>query len=647
MGGNFRPQQQMAPRNQSHGMQPNYNQQGRPPYMPMQQGGMRPNNGGGYQQHSGPPQYQQQQGYAPQMRPSFHNNNSNSSSNQQGDENKRVRRPLQRRTIDYYASTARGLELRSGGANMSLKYLPSDPSYTVEVFPSVFVPEEPETSITTRFIQQAQNKMRCPINVIRWTPEGRRLLTGASTGEFTMWSGLTFNFETIMQAHDTAVRAMEWTHNAQWLVSADGNGVIKYWQPNMNNVKVFQGHKDTIRDLSFSPADTKFVTGGDDGVLKIWDFNRSAEESQLSGHGWDVRTIDWHPYMGMIASGGKDNVVKLWDPRSSKCLTTLHGHNNTVSSLQWNRNGNWLLTGGRDQNIKMFDLRAMKEVQAFRGPQKEVSSVAWHPIHETMFASGGSDGGIHFWFTGEKGHQGEITGAHESYIWSLAWHPMGHILASGSNDHTTRFWSRPRPAEHLDTELADKEQEERIYGEAVNLKASSEFVSSLGFGPANAPHKNDGKDSANDAIVPNTPSTLPGLPGLSSGSLGRVMANIMKENITKLPGLGDSKAESARPPLPPPPPLPGMRATGAPHPPQQRPPPPPPLSQMRSMMGRPPPPPPPPGLLARNGGPYSGGPPSHVGPARGGTQDGRPRPPSSTRFNPMQRDSTANARRRQ
>ncbi|KAJ1939992.1 pre-mRNA cleavage and polyadenylation factor (CPF) complex subunit, partial [Linderina macrospora] len=164
----------------------------------MQQGGMRPNTGGGYQQHTGPPQYQQHQGYTPQMRPSY-NNNFNSNNNQQGDDNKRVRRPLQRRTIDYYAATARGLELRSGGANMSLKYLPCDPSYTVEVFPSVFVPEEPETSITTRFIQQAQNKMRCPINVIRWTPEGRRLLTGASTGEFTMWSGLTFNFETIMQ----------------------------------------------------------------------------------------------------------------------------------------------------------------------------------------------------------------------------------------------------------------------------------------------------------------------------------------------------------------------------------------------------------------------------------------------------------------
>jgi WD40 repeat protein len=52
-------------------------------------------------------------------------------------------------------------------------------------------------------------KMRCPIFTLAWTPEGRRLITGASSGEFTLWNGLTFNFETILQAHDSPVRAMK------------------------------------------------------------------------------------------------------------------------------------------------------------------------------------------------------------------------------------------------------------------------------------------------------------------------------------------------------------------------------------------------------------------------------------------------------
>jgi len=37
------------------------------------------------------------------------------------------------------------------------------------------------------------------VATVQWTPEGRRLVTGASSGEFTLWHGLTFSFETILQ----------------------------------------------------------------------------------------------------------------------------------------------------------------------------------------------------------------------------------------------------------------------------------------------------------------------------------------------------------------------------------------------------------------------------------------------------------------
>lgn len=59
--------------------------------------------------------------------------------------------------------------------------------------------DNPINAVTTKFVKTATNKMRCPIFTLAWTPEGRRLVTGASSGEFTLWNGLTFNFETILQ----------------------------------------------------------------------------------------------------------------------------------------------------------------------------------------------------------------------------------------------------------------------------------------------------------------------------------------------------------------------------------------------------------------------------------------------------------------
>ena len=55
-------------------------------------------------------------------------------------------------------------------------------------------------SMPTRHLHSSLNKLRHPINTVLWTPEGRRLLTGSSSGEFTLWNGIAFNFETIMQA---------------------------------------------------------------------------------------------------------------------------------------------------------------------------------------------------------------------------------------------------------------------------------------------------------------------------------------------------------------------------------------------------------------------------------------------------------------
>lgn len=118
---------------------------------------------------------------------------------------------------------------------------------------------------------------------LQWTPEGRRVLTGSTSGEFTLWNGLTFNFETILQAHDSAVRTMQFTHSGAYLASADQSGVIKYFQPNMNNLTAWTGHREAIRGLSFSPDDGRFATASDDSTVRIWSFEESREERVLTG----------------------------------------------------------------------------------------------------------------------------------------------------------------------------------------------------------------------------------------------------------------------------------------------------------------------------------------------------------------------------
>uniref|UniRef100_T1IMW3 Vps41 beta-propeller domain-containing protein n=1 Tax=Strigamia maritima TaxID=126957 RepID=T1IMW3_STRMM len=371
-----------------------------------------------------------------------------------------LRKAVVRKTIDYNSGIIHQLQARVWQRDYrDQRALQPDSSYYPELVPPAHLNHNSINAVTTKFVRSAMNKTHSPIFCLAWTPEGRRLITGASSGEFTLWNGLTFNFETILQAHDSAVRCMIWSHNDSWMVTGDHSGYVKYWQSNMNNVKMFRAHKEPLRAISFCHNDTKFASCSDDGTIRIWDFLRSNEERTLCGHGAEVRCLDWHPQKALIVSGSKDSQqpIKLWDPKSAKSLATLHTHKNAVMDLKWNRNGNWLLTASRDHLIKLFDIRNLsQDVQTFRGHKKEVASLAWHPIHESLFCSGGYDGSVMFWDFATDNEVGVMEQAHDSCVWSLAWHPLGHILCSGSNDHSTKFWARNRPGDKMEDKFNSK-----------------------------------------------------------------------------------------------------------------------------------------------------------------------------------------------
>ncbi|KAF8811992.1 WD40 repeat-like protein [Phlegmacium glaucopus] len=370
-----------------------------------------------------------------------------------------IKKTRPRRTVDYNGSMGRWALLRKLRPNPTyVPHLRPSPPFIVDLLPPKAYPENPSTSLCTKFVHTSTNKIRCPVNVVTWTPEARRVLTGSTSGEFTLWNGLTFNFETILQAHDTAICAMTFTHSGAYLASTDKSGIIKYFEPNMNNLTAWQGSssREAIRGLSFSPDDRRFATASDDSSVRIWSFAESRVESVLTGHGWDVKCVEWHPTKGLLVSGSKDNQIKFWDPRTGTALSTLHQHKNTIQALSWSPNGNLVASASRDQTVRVFDIRAMKEFRILKGHKKEVCSVAWHPVHP-LLVSGGSEGAILHWdlstpdntaFTQSVSPpRATLSQAHDSNVWSLAYHPFGHILVSASNDHTTRFWSRERPGD--------------------------------------------------------------------------------------------------------------------------------------------------------------------------------------------------------
>ncbi|HEV3256653.1 MAG TPA: protein kinase [Gemmataceae bacterium] len=67
------------------------------------------------------------------------------------------------------------------------------------------------------------------------------------------------------------------------------------------------------RSSALSPDGQWVVSGGKDGLIRLWDVATGRELARWEAHDAGVTTLIFHPDGKMLVSGGKDGTVKLWN----------------------------------------------------------------------------------------------------------------------------------------------------------------------------------------------------------------------------------------------------------------------------------------------------------------------------------------------
>lgn len=255
----------------------------------------------------------------------------------------------------------------------------------------------------------------------------------------------------------------------------------------------------------------------------------------------------------------------------------------------------------------------MRDICVLRGHERPISSLTWHPAHSSLISTGSEDGSLYHYLLDEPNlptgqlptvapydspdpantppqviypaHR--IQYAHSATIWTLDWHPLGHILASGSKDNFTRFWSRARPGEtnymkdrfHIGEEAAEaqgtwsrgfgkrqmrEEEEQEIQDEADELADQRKFGPSLpGIQSAPPPPAASHPDGPQGFL----PGIGPAQPPPASASATATASGFTASMPQTDPGRLAAILSSQSPPQPntfPPPPHPHPPNTGIP-----------------------------------------------------------------------------------
>lgn len=183
--------------------------------------------------------------------------------------------------------------------------------------------------------------------------------------------------------HTASVNIVSWSpHESGCLLacaSSDGQvSVLEFQEGNWTH-QIFDAHGQGVNAVSWAPATVpgslvsskpvgggvrRFVTGGSDNTVKIWDYNPTERNYtptvELKGHTDWVRDVAWAPTIlqkSYIASASQDKTVRIWTtdpsrPNDWKSITL--NFDAVIWRVSWSLSGNVLAVSGGDNKVTLW-----------------------------------------------------------------------------------------------------------------------------------------------------------------------------------------------------------------------------------------------------------------------------------------------------
>jgi cleavage stimulation factor subunit 1 len=249
--------------------------------------------------------------------------------------------------------------------------------------------------------------------------------------------------------HVEAVNTVAFHPNGRVLASGSDDYTIKLYDLQRVGVKrAFRYLQDTepIKSIAFHPSGDYLLASTPDSVIRIFDVKNlkcytSSENNENVNHSSGINSVKYSTYGNMYVSGGEDGHIKIWDGQNGKLIRTIenaHGNGKQIYSASFSKSSNYLLSSGGDHIHKLWDVSSGECILEYKSNNsKRAKAPAVFNYNEDYILTS-DDKNIFIYCSRTAKVLTKIVST--GVVVSLATSPTEDCFISSGMDFRARFW---------------------------------------------------------------------------------------------------------------------------------------------------------------------------------------------------------------
>lgn len=202
--------------------------------------------------------------------------------------------------------------------------------------------------------------MESPVPSISVSPAGSNLVVGLYSGEIVLVDLNSVLISKKIPAHSRRVWAVDFSPDGERFVSGSQDGRIKIWSSDGEEMQVVAEMEDRVTSVRFSPDGAMLVSGPkiadpNRAAVRVWRVDSPSLVANFTHHGAgkNVYAVEWLPDGKGFVSGGSDKRVACHLLDDDLPLFQSDKHAGTVTCIAVHPRGKWIASGAWSGTIKV------------------------------------------------------------------------------------------------------------------------------------------------------------------------------------------------------------------------------------------------------------------------------------------------------